>query len=177
MSDANTVIDLLKIGKDEAVAITGPGRKPLTYSGLRRQVTNTVSSLNELGVGRNDTVAIVLPNGPEMAVAFTAIATGATTAPLNPAYREKELQFYMSDLQVRLLVVEEGSDTPARSVAEQLEIPVAQLRRSPDSASIHFELVGDPVREGPRLGGFAQADDIALVLHTSGTTARPRWFR
>ncbi len=174
MSDTNTIIDLLKIGKDEAVAITGPGRKPLTYSDLRRQVTNTVSRLNELGVGRNDTVAIVLPNGPEMAVAFTAIATGATTAPLNPAYREEELQFYMSDLKVRLLVVEEGSDTPARSVAKELKIPVAQLRRSPDGASIHFDLVGDPVREGPRLGGFAQADDIALVLHTSGTTARPK---
>jgi len=134
MSDTNTIIDLLKIGKDEAVAITGPGRKPLTYSDLRRQVTNTVSRLNELGVGRNDTVAIVLPNGPEMAVAFTAIATGATTAPLNPAYREEELQFYMSDLKVRLLVVEEGSDTPARSVAKELKIPVAQLRRSPDGA-------------------------------------------
>ena len=74
MSDTNTLIDLLKIGKDEAVAITGPGRKPLTYSGLRRQVTNTVSGLNELGVGRNDPVAIVLPNGPEMAVAFIAAA-------------------------------------------------------------------------------------------------------
>ncbi|MCZ6484730.1 MAG: acyl--CoA ligase, partial [Acidobacteria bacterium] len=96
------------------------------------------------------------------------------TAPLNPAYREEELQFYMSDLKVRLLVVEEGSDTPARSVAEQLEIPVAQLRRSPDGVSIHFDLAGDPVRGGPRLGGFAQADDIALVLHTSGTTARPK---
>ena len=136
MPDAKTVIDLLERGSDEAVAITGPGRKPLTYSGVRQQVVSTVSRLNELGVGRNDRVAIVLPNGPEMAVAFLAIAAGATTAPLNPGHREKELQFYMSDLEVRLLVIEEGSDTPARSVAEKLGIPVAPaaMERGRDEA-------------------------------------------
>ncbi|MDA2933826.1 acyl--CoA ligase [Acidobacteria bacterium AH-259-D05] len=174
MSDTKTVIDLLQGGKNEAVAITGPGRKPLTYSSVLRQVADTVSGLNKLGVGRNDPVAMVLPNGPEMAAAFIAIAAGATSAPLNPAYREEELQFYMSDLEALLLVVEEGSDTPARSVAEKLRIPVAQLRPSPDADSIHFDLVGDAVSEGPRLGGFAEADDIALVLHTSGTTSRPK---
>ena len=174
MSDIKTVIDLLEGGKDEAVAITGPGRTPLTYSGVRRQVANTVRELNKLGIGRNDPVAMVLPNGPEMAAAFIAIAAGATTAPLNPAYREEELQFYIADLETRLLVVEEGSNTPARSVAEKLGIPVAQLRRSPDAASIDFVLIGDAVKERPRLDGFAEADDIALVLHTSGTTSRPK---
>ena len=174
MPDAKTVIELLERGSDEAVAITGPGRKPLTHSGVRQLVASTVTRLNELGVGRNDRVAIVLPNGPEMAVAFLAIAAGATTAPLNPGYREKELQFYMSDLEVRLLVIEEGSDTPARSVAEKLGIPVAQVRGNSEAGSIHFDLVGDPVKERPQPGGFAEADDIALVLHTSGTTARPK---
>ena len=174
MPDAKTVIELLERGSDEAVAITGPGRKPLTHSGVRQQVASTVTRLNELGVGRNDRVAIVLPNGPEMAVAFLAIAAGATTAPLNPGYREKELQFYMSDLEVRLLVIEEGSDTPARSVAEKLGIPVAQLRGNSEAGSIHFDMIGDPVKERPQPGGFAEADDIALVLHTSGTTARPK---
>ena len=174
MPAAKTVIDLLERGSDEAVAITGPGRKPLTHSGVRQQVASTVTRLNELGVGRNDRVAIVLPNGPEMAVAFLAIAAGATTAPLNPGYREKELQFYMSDLEVRLLVIEEGSDTPARSVAEKLGIPVAQLKGNSEAGSIRFDLAGDSVKERPQPGGFAEADDIALVLHTSGTTARPK---
>jgi acyl-CoA synthetase (AMP-forming)/AMP-acid ligase II len=159
MSDTKTIIDLLKGGSDEAVAITGPGRKALTYADVRQQVASTVSRLNELGVGRNDPVAIILPNGPEMAIAFLAIAAGATTAPLNPGYREKELQFYMADLEVRLLVIEEGSDTPARSVAEKLGIPVAQLRGNSEAGSIDFDLVGDSVKEGPQLGGFAEADD------------------
>ena len=174
MSDTKTVNDLLEAGEDQAVAITGSGREPLTYSGLRRQVTNTVSVLNHLGIGRNDPVAIVLPNGPEMAVAFIAIASGATTAPLNPAYQEEELEFYLSDLEAKLLVIEKGIDLPARSVAQKLDIPIAELNPSKDAASISFDLEGDPVRKAPRAGGLAEVDDIALVLHTSGTTSRPK---
>jgi acyl-coenzyme A synthetase/AMP-(fatty) acid ligase len=60
---------------------------------------------NAQGVGRNDRVAIVLDNGPEMAVAFLCIAAGATAAPLNPAYRADEFEFYLSDLNARLLIV------------------------------------------------------------------------
>ena len=111
MPNHQRVLDLLVKGKDEAVAITGTERQPLTYSDLQRQIEKTISQLNQLGVGRNDPVAIVLPNGPEMATAFVAIASGATTAPLNPAYREEEFDFYLSDLNTRLLVVEEGSQT------------------------------------------------------------------
>ena len=70
----------------EAVAICAPGRMPFTYGGLLRQVEDTVRSLNNLGVCRNDRVAIVLPNGPEMAAALLGVAAGATAAPLNPAY-------------------------------------------------------------------------------------------
>ena len=159
---------------DEAVAITGTGRQPLTYADLQRQIKKTISQLNQLGVGRNDPVAIVLPNGPEMAAAFVAIASGATTAPLNPAYREDEFDFYLSDLETRLLVVEEGSETPPLPVAAKLGIPVARLKRSADLITIGFDLVGDRVKPGPSLKGVAESEDIALVLHTSGTTSRPK---
>ena len=59
------------------------------------------AALNGMGIGRNDRVAIVLPNGPEMAAAFVAIACGATTAPLNPAYKADEFDFYLADLNAR----------------------------------------------------------------------------
>ena len=174
MPDHPRVLDLLEKGMDEAVAITGTGRQPLTYADLQRQIKKTISQLNQLGVGRNDPVAIVLPNGPEMAAAFVAIASGATTAPLNPAYREDEFDFYLSDLETRLLVVEEGSETPALPVAAKLGIPVARLKRSADLTAIGFDLVGDRVKPGPSLKGVAESEDIALVLHTSGTTSRPK---
>ena len=64
-----TLGELVNSGKGEDVALSAPGRKALTYDGLRAHVANTIQRLAELGVGRNDTVAIVLPNGPEMASA------------------------------------------------------------------------------------------------------------
>ena len=98
MTSATTVTELLQRGADTAVAIAAPGREHLTYAELRQHVAGTVEALNSLGVGRNDPVAIVVPNGPEMASAFVAIAAGATTAPLNPAYKAGEFEFYLSDL-------------------------------------------------------------------------------
>ena len=68
----------------DAVAVAAPGRAPLTYAGLCSQVEDTVRCLNDLGLGHNDRVEIVLPNGPEMATAFLGVAAGVTAAPLNP---------------------------------------------------------------------------------------------
>ncbi|MEO7385607.1 MAG: acyl--CoA ligase [Gammaproteobacteria bacterium] len=172
MHSASTIIELVSRGAATATAISAPGRPDLTYKGLRDQVSGTVPALNALGVGRDDAVAIVLPNGPEMAVAFLAIAAGATTAPLNPGYTTDEFEFYLQDLAARLLVVEEGSTSPAIAVARRLGIPIAELVVPAAAPAGRFELRGPPgqaVRPGP-----AGADDVALVLHTSGTTSRPK---
>ena len=75
---------------------------------LAEHVVTTIAHLNQLGIGRNDRVAIVLPNGPELASAFLSIASAATAAPLNPAYRESEFDFYLSDLEAKALAVLEG---------------------------------------------------------------------
>jgi acyl-CoA synthetase (AMP-forming)/AMP-acid ligase II len=95
-----------------ADAITAPAAKPLTYQALNQLVEDTVNTLNRLGVGRGDRIGIVLPNCPEMATAFVAIASGCTAAPLNMAYRADEFEFYLLDLKARALVVAAGSDTP-----------------------------------------------------------------
>ena len=95
----NTLAKLIETGKGDAIALSAPDREGLNYDGLRSQVGDTVERLNSLGVGRNDTVAIVLPNGPEMASAFISIGAGATTAPLNPSYRKEEFDFYLEDLK------------------------------------------------------------------------------
>src|SRR4051794_31591842 len=93
-----TAHELLSAGAADAVAIGAIERPPLTFDGLRSLVRDTVVALNQLGYGRGDAIAIVLPNGPEMATAFVAVASAATTAPLNPAYVEDELEFYLTDL-------------------------------------------------------------------------------
>ena len=111
--------ELLRTGGGDAVALSAPDRPDLTYDGLRNHVAATVSALNERGIGRGDRVAIVLPNGPEMASAFVSMAAGATTAPLNPAYRQTEFEFYLSDLRAKAVVLAEGDDSPARAAAAQ----------------------------------------------------------
>jgi acyl-CoA synthetase (AMP-forming)/AMP-acid ligase II len=172
MAGADTILELLGRGDPAAPAITAPGRPALRYAGLRAQVESTVAALNGLGVGRDDPVAIVLPNGPEMAAAFVAMAAGATTAPLNPAYTADEFRFYLQDLGARLLVVQAGAETPALAVAREIGIPVAELVVPDGAAAGCFELRGPrgtAARPGP-----AAAGDVALVLHTSGTTSRPK---
>ena len=176
MTAEKTIVELLNIGDAGATALAAPDRKPLSYSALRDHVTRTVDALNAFGICRNDPVAIVLPNGPEMASAFVAVAAGATTAPLNPAYRHDEFEFYLNDLKARLLIVQEGMDTPALDVASRLGIKVARLRFDPSGPAGLFELHTDtsgPATENGRCGN-AESDDIALTLHTSGTTSRPK---
>jgi acyl-CoA synthetase (AMP-forming)/AMP-acid ligase II len=173
MSEADTLYSLLSRGAADAPAIMAPERPALTYAALRKLVADTVGALNALGIGRNDRVGIVLPNGPEMATAFVAIAAGATTAPLNPAYRADEFDFYLSDLDAKALVVEAGSTSPALEVARARNIPVVTLEVAPGAPAGAFTLKGAAAGKAAR-PGLAGADDIALVLHTSGTTSRPK---
>ncbi|MEJ1959399.1 MAG: AMP-binding protein [Nitrosomonadales bacterium] len=178
MNKFTTLSEMIAIhanGTPSAIAITAPSATPLTYQGLNLLVENTVTTLNKLGVGRGDRVGIVMPNCPEMATAFVAIASGCTAAPLNIAYRADEFEFYLSDLKAKALVVAIGNDTPARTIAVKLGIPILELTLTPENGAGSFTLAGADYSGSPITnGGLAQADDIALILHTSGTTSRPK---
>jgi len=112
-----SLIGLLATGADTAPAIAAPGRSALDFRGLRSLIGDTLASLNAWGIGRNDRVAIVLNNGPEMATCFVACACGVASAPLNPGYSAAELDFYLSDLQPRAVIVEAGSQAPIMAAA------------------------------------------------------------
>ncbi len=172
MSESSTISQLLTTGRDDAIAIAAPDRAPLTYKGLRENVDKTISALNRHGIERNDRVAIVLPNGPDMASAFVSIAAGATIAPLNPAYLGEEFRFYLSDLGTKALVVDKESASPAVSAAAGLGIPVLEIIGQEKAGS--FDIISDQEIEPDSSFGSAEGDDVALVLHTSGTTARPK---
>ena len=153
-------------------AIGAPGRDWLSYDGLRRLGDEVKTSLNGMGIGKGDRVAIVLPNGPEMATAFVTIAQTATTAPLNPAYREEEYEFYLSDLGAKALVVMDGDDGPAVSAATKSGMSIIRVIVPDGAAAGHFQLASDAT--GLADAGAPTADDVALILHTSGTTSRPK---
>ncbi len=170
-----TVVALIARGADASPAIGAPGAAPLAYAGLRRLVARTVGDLNRLGLGRGDRVAMVLPNGPEMAAAFVAIAAGAVTAPLNPAYRAEELEFYLADLNAKALVVASRAESPAIAAATKLGVPLVELVAAPAEGAGAFTLAPfQPMAGRPASPGFAEPGDQALVLHTSGTTSRPK---
>ncbi|MGP1396050.1 MAG: acyl--CoA ligase [Inquilinaceae bacterium] len=155
-------------------AIGAPGRTWLTYGGLRQHSKEVAARLRDLGIGRHDRVAIVLPNGPEMATAFVTIAQAAATAPLNPAYRQEEYEFYLEDLKAKALVVHQAYDGPALAAARKCGMPVLRLNWSDGQAAGLFELSADgPTGAAAEIAEPAP-DDIALILHTSGTTSRPK---
>ena len=90
----------------------------------RRWSERTLQSLNGAGLGRADKVAIVLPNGPDMAAAFVTVSSAARGRPLNPAFREDEFRFYMEDLNIKALIVDKrhASRLPLRR-RQSLGIP------------------------------------------------------
>jgi len=171
----NTIHSLIADQDAAAPAIGAPGRNPMTFADLRALSDKTVAALNGIGIGRGDRVAIVLPNGPEMAAAFLAVGAGASTAPLNPGYRADELEFYLNDLQAKALIVLEGDDTPAVQVAKDQGIPVLVLSSPADGPAGNFTLdTSNTMASAAAIGGMSEPDDEGLVLHTSGTTSRPK---
>ena len=163
------MVDLM--GAADAPAIGAPGRRSTSYRDLARQISETQGILGHAGLADGDRVALVLPNGPEMAAAFLGVASGLTAAPLNPAYRGDEFRFYLEDLDARLLIVEEGSGSEAVAVARDLGMGLAEVCVAENASAGTFTL---RLREEP--GGRTVTHDAgtALVLHTSGTTSRPK---
>src|SRR5512142_3443259 len=173
---ASTIAEVLKAGADDAPALNAPGGVPLSYRALRALTAKIASDLAGHGIGPNDRVGIVLDNGPEMAAAFLSIGSAATAAPLNPTYRAEEFEFYLTDLRAKLLVVANGKDSPAVQVADKLGVPIARLVAHPDRGAGSFDLdfPSGAAMDASRPVTPSTPDDIALVLHTSGTTSRPK---
>ena len=155
----------------DAPAIGAPGRTWLSYGALRTLGDEVATALHGMGIDASDRVAIVLPNGPEMATAFATVAQAATTAPLNPAYREDEYVFYLEDLNAKALLVEGGYDGPAFAAAQRLGMAIIRLSVPEGAAAGYFTLSSDLSGSASRAPA---ADDVALILHTSGTTSRPK---
>lgn len=121
-----SVHDLLEIQgnrRADAIAIGGLGNPPLSFRRLLLQVEQTAKTLNALGVGRNDRVAMVTPNGPEMASAFFSVSSAATFAPLNPACRTNEFDFYLTDLGAKALIVQSSADSPPSRSRKNSPLP------------------------------------------------------
>ncbi|MGH7186006.1 MAG: AMP-binding protein, partial [Pseudomonadota bacterium] len=165
------IFDLLEHGSPSHIAVAVSGAGPVvTYDQLRRQVDALADRLNSLGLGRGDRIAMALPNGLEMIASFLAASTVGTAAPLNPAYRLDEFKFYLEDTGARALIVPPKDCDEARQAAgDQTLIIEADLD---SQGRVQFSSAG--IAGPPRARDYPNDDDTALVLHTSGTTSRPK---
>ena len=172
-----TLRELLDAGADRGPAIVTQDGSVLSHAGLRAEVDRLAGRLRALGLGAGDRIAIVVPNGPEMAIAFLAAACTGCAAPLNPKYRTEELRFYLDDLGAKALITRpDESDSDARDAAREAEVPVlpvALTGSAADGAGSIDLIASSPVAEPPS-PTWPSPEDVALVLHTSGTTSRPK---
>ncbi len=175
MDARSTLRELLCVGAGKALAIYAPGARDLTFDDLRTQIAEAVLALNSIGIGAGDRVAIVLPNGPEMAAIFLAVASTAASAPLNPSYRGDEFEFYLTDLKAKAVIVEYSSTSPVIQIAKKLGIPILRVLPHPEWGAGRYSLdTSEMPKSSAILQTSAGAEDIALLLHTSGTTSRPK---
>ena len=165
-----TLMDLLERGDAAHSAIRVPDGPTVTYDSLRSQVASLADQILSLGIGRGDRVAIVLPNGIESIVCFLAVSSVATAAPLNSAYKEDEFRFYLEDTNARALITPPGGGEEVRTAAPASALQL-EAGLDPDGRVV---LTGPTSGATPPAGGRAGPDDVALVLHTSGTTSRPK---
>ncbi len=158
----------------DAPALLAHGRQALSYGRLWQQLSALVETLNGAGIGRGERVAIVLPNGPELATACLGVMACAVAAPVNPDYKRPEYEVIFKRLLPRALILLKGAAHPAREAAQALGMPVLELAVSLSEPAGVFTLLGSTRALATYTPGFGRPEDVALVLQTSGTTARPK---
>jgi oxalate---CoA ligase len=165
-----------------SIALEAPGRLPLSYEGLFQNIRDTMLSLRSAGIKKQDRVAIVLSDGPEMAISLLAVSAFAVSAPLNPLYQLKEFETYLSDLKVKFLIVRAGVKSPVHIAARKNGIKVIEIQTGKQSADGRYQLLpGDIYADSFDTTSvdmmndvFSEQSDVAIVLHTSGTTFGPK---
>ena len=167
--NSRIVRNIIESQNDNQIAITSESSSPLKFVDLKSLIERISKQLSGNGISNKDRAAIVLPNGPYMATSFLAISSYMSAAPLNPNYKSEEFEFYLEDLKPKIVIVEKNSKNPVVEVANKLKIPVCEIKSDGNILSGDFNLFeksGDYV--------LPDEDHEALVLHTSGTTSRPK---
>jgi len=167
-----TIAYLLAEADAQTLAVADTSRQGLTYRELRALVGRTHQILNGSGLNSRDTVAVALRGGPETAALFTALMTYCRVAPLDPASTQNENAFALRDLGAKLVIT--SSDVPeAIRAAEECGVGRMLLvaQPSPGAFELQCEVPPPPRSSPPSVPG---PNDVALLLHTSGTTARPK---
>jgi amino acid adenylation domain-containing protein len=163
----------LAVRQPAAEALLAPDRPSLRFADVPRVLDTARQALEAWGVRDGDLVATVLPDGADTAACLVALACCTTVVPLNPAFSDHEFERYLQRIKPRTLIVSAGDGAAVRRVAETLEIPIIDLvtdRTQPvGTFSLQIARYGPPSHLA-----WNSAEDIALILLTSGSTGRAK---
>lgn len=154
-------------------ALLAPGRKPLDYRNLYNHITHVAKVLQARGFYRGDRLAVVLPEGPVLAQAIIAVSAVATCAPINPGFRVAEYGILLRDMNAKAVLVPADGETAVAEAAAELGIQTIAVRPDARAAAGLFTVDSVPDSPLPK-AALTRPEDIALLLHTSGTTAKPK---
>lgn len=179
VEEMKTVPDILRGSGDAPALVVAEDGPTLTREDMRAAATDLCKELVANGVsqsGKGDVVAFALGNTLEYILTFFAVSeSGSIAAPLNPAYKAAEFDFYLQDTAAKLLLLPPGGSPEAEKAATALGIPVFSVSCSEDG--VHLGQLKDgpqPLPAGSAAGEKPVGSDIALFLHTSGTTSKPK---
>ncbi|HEX4063331.1 MAG TPA: AMP-binding protein [Streptosporangiaceae bacterium] len=165
---------LLDRGDESSPAFIVPeDGQVMTYGQVAARVQTLAQRLAGAGVRRGDRVALALPNGPDFVLLLLAVtALGAAAAPLNPAYTQTEFSFFLTDIAPRLFLIPASRPAEAGAAAATTATTVLAVEAVDGGPPA---LLGTP-GPAPEQRSFEPGgpDDVAVVLHTSGTTSRPK---
>ncbi|MDJ1183276.1 condensation domain-containing protein [Roseofilum casamattae] len=178
-TEFDTWTDLLP-GTENPAIISIDDRAPLTHADLKSFLQSPAknASLAALGIKNGDRVCSAIPNGPEAAVAFLSMAQECVFAPINIAYTEKQVLFELEDLSAVALILQRGraENEKLQACAEGIGVRVIEL--VPDTETCGIFTLEEVTTNAKTVKAVKRQkpsrDDVALVLHTSGTTRKPK---
>ena len=149
-----------RAASDPGAPCLADGRKEFDNASFAAEVRRMSRALAEMGIGRGDVVAVVLPNSVELVtVMFATWRLGAALTPVNPALTKPEAQYQVTDSGAGLVVADDSSLSKVEGGVTRVCVVDELLRRG---GATH---VMPPITEPKQL---------ALVIYTGGTTGRPK---
>ncbi|MFZ0384825.1 MAG: long-chain fatty acid--CoA ligase [Solirubrobacteraceae bacterium] len=140
----------------------------VSYGRLDELTAQLAGLLRARGIEAGDRVGMMLPNVPEFAVAYYGVLrAGATAVPMNVLLKRREVGFYLSDPEAKLLIAWHGFEQAALAGAEEAGVECLLVEPGEFARQL---AAADAVDEVTLRGG----DDTAVILYTSGTTGTPK---